>query len=118
MPESDKESPDDSKQDDLDRLNDICSFLSTEPTNITARLGHRNEGSIRLLKVKFGDINNKSRLLMYATKLMSFHNYTGTDSRLYMTPDLTLTQRNENKKLQNELRIRKDNGEQGLMIRG
>ena len=35
-----------------------------------------------------------------------------------MALDLTPTQRRENKKLQNDLRMRKDNGEQGLMIRG
>ena len=59
----------------------------------------------------------KKRLLRYATKLKSFHKYTRKDSTLYMTQDLTLTQRLENKRLQNELKIRKDNGEQDLMIR-
>ena len=49
--------------------------------------------------------------------LKSFHKHTGKDSRFYMTPDLTPTQRLEDKKLHNELRMIKDNGEQGLMIR-
>ena len=55
LPESDKERPDECKQD-LEKINDICTFLSPEPTNITnaVRLGHKNEGSTRLLKVKIG----------------------------------------------------------------
>ena len=120
LPESDNERPDERKQEDLDKLNDICKFLSTLPINVTnaVRLGRRNEGSTRLLKVKLGDIYDKKRLLRYITKLKSFHKDTGRDSLLYMTPDLTPSQRLENEKLQNELRMKKDNGELGSMIRG
>ena len=41
LPESDKESPDKCNQGELQKLNDICTFLSTEPTKITTavRLG-------------------------------------------------------------------------------
>ena len=45
LPQSDKESPDEHKQEDLDKLNDICTFVSTEATNITnaVRLGCRKD---------------------------------------------------------------------------
>ena len=35
LTESDKKRPDERKKVDLDKLNDICTVLSTEPTRIT-----------------------------------------------------------------------------------
>ena len=64
---------------DLDKLNVMCTVLSTEPTNIAIaiRYGCGNEGCTWLLNVKLEDVYNRIRQPLNATKLTYFHKYSG-----------------------------------------
>ena len=77
------------------------------------RLGKREEGRNRLLKVVVDSVKSKRRVLQGAKKL---HDNT-TWSNIYITPDHTPKERQTYKDLREELRRRTENGEQRLVIR-
>ena len=80
----------------------------------TVRLGKIIEGRSRLLKVHLCNLQHKRLLLSNAKKLKGL---SGVHQKIYITPDLSLKERQDNKLLREELLRRKRNGESELIIR-
>ena len=72
-----------------------------------------NSSRPRLLLVEMGDISIKRSILKQATKLRKSSKW----SDIYISPDLTPKEHSHNKKLRDELKMRKDAGEKDLCIK-
>ena len=72
----------------------------------------RGDGKARLLKIMFHDLQIKREVLGKAKLLKS-----GKHSGIYINPDLTPEQRIKDKALRDELKLRRNNGEEGLVIK-
>ena len=97
-------------------VTDIANIIDAGPVeilNITC-LGKKLDDKPRLLKVQLRTLQQKHRILLYAKKLRET---SGTFQRVYVTPDLSLNERQENKRLHDELFQRKNAGEKDLIIR-
>jgi len=79
----------------------------------TVRLGKKIEGRSRLLKVHLCNLQHKRLLLSNAKKLKSL---SSTFQKIYITPDLSLKERQDNKLLREELLRRRSNSEHDLVI--
>ena len=77
------------------------------------RLGKKEEDRTRLLKVTLESVKNKREILMKAKKLREAERW----ERVFVTPDLTPKERQQNKELREELKQRTKDGEEGLVIR-
>ena len=100
------------------QIKGICYELKVKGLEIieTKRLGNTSNQTTnkpRPLLIKFKTIEQKRELLSKAKHLRQSKVYKS----IFISPDLTLQERNENKKLIDELRQRKANGETGLVIR-
>lgn len=84
----------------------------TKPTNII-RIGRATGDRPRLMKATFHSPELRDEILRKGKFLRNSTNFP----RSYINPDLTITQRQENKSLRDELRQRKAVGEK-VMIRG
>ena len=124
LPESKKETPEERKQDDLDKVRKIVEKIMpvTETQGIEfenpVRLGQFRIGSNvkpRLLKVSVSSEETKNAILRKAYKLNQ--GTTNADERVYINHDLTPKQREAEKELRKELRTRREGGEEDLMIR-
>ena len=93
----------------------IENGLDVEQVEIQSivRLGKKIEGKSRLTKVTLDSVKSKRELLNNAKKLRNSEKW----GRVYITPDLSPHEREENKKLREELRKRRNEGESGLVIR-
>ena len=76
------------------------------------RLGKRFEDKCRPLLVGVEDLSHKTTVLSHAPSLWHHTQYKD----IYIAPDLTKFQRKKNRKLVNELKCRKANGENNLVI--
>ena len=77
------------------------------------RLGPEKEGKWpRPIKVTFEDIKVKREILA-KSKLLNKGKY----KNVYINPDLTPNQRQHDQKLRNELKKRRDDGEENLYIK-
>jgi len=66
------------------------------------------------LKVQLHNLQHKRLLLSNAKKLRGL---SGNFQKIYITPDLSLKERQDNKVLWDELLRRRSNGKRGLIIR-
>ena len=80
----------------------------------TVRLGKIIEGRSQLLKVHLCNLQHKSLLLSNAKTLKGL---SGVHQKIYITPDFSLKERQDNKLLLEELLRRKRNGKSELIIR-
>jgi len=120
MKESRKENNIDREIEDKENCADLVKrSLKIEGCEIekTIRPGKRydNERNHRPLLVVMKERNMKYEILTNASKLKNVPNENHRE--VYITPDLTLKQREENKKLREELKRRRENGE-NVYIRG
>ena len=122
LPESDASDIEDKKSDDIDKVKSIFSNLEVDYTEISkpTRLGKKmktDDGKERprLLRVRVGDVNVKRQALAKAKELKNESNSIW--KKVYITPDLTFKEREENRKLRLELNTRRDKGEEDLIIR-
>jgi len=101
---------------DTNIVGDIANKIGIESIDIatTMRLGEKIEGRSRLLKVHLRNLQHKRLLLSNAKKLKGL---SGDLQKVYITPDLSRKDRQENKLLREELFRRRSNGELGLIIR-
>ena len=86
--------------------------LSVKVTNCF-RVGRAVTGKHRLLIVTLDDEETKWDIIRQASQLRHSDRWP----RVYLTPDLTRSEREEGRKLREELKKRRDNGEQNLTIR-
>ena len=77
------------------------------------RLGKKMQDKNRLMKVTVGSVKTKREILSNTKKLKNAENW----SRVFITPDLTPKERDRSRTLREELKRRKDEGEEGLVIR-
>jgi hypothetical protein len=121
IPESDKNEREDKQQDDiqavLNIVQRICPGLEKEPITEPVRLGRVNVGSKpRLLKVKVKSLEVKKEILKNARQLNKGD--TAQEKRIYINPDQTPAERQQNKDLRQELKRRIGEGERDIGIRG
>ena len=89
------------------------NISGTEITNYI-RLGQTNPYKPRPLLITVKDIEKRQALLINGKNLRSSTTYF---KDVYISPDYTPKEREQNKKLVEELRYRRNNGEDNLMIR-
>ncbi len=78
-------------------------------------MAEKNDEKPRLLKIRLRSPKVKRKILNKAKELKESE--IEHIKKIFITPDLTPAERDENKKLRNELQRRKDAGESGLGIR-
>lgn len=115
--------PESSKQDGKERMDEDKEKIKTMmkdgmtiedvTINSIVRLGKREEGKTRLLKVVVDSVKCKRALLLKAKKLRE----TDTWKKVFITPDYSPKERQINKELRDQLKKRMEDGEEGLVIR-
>ena len=76
------------------------------------RVGRRREERPRLLIVSVDDLDTKHEILRHARDLRGIDNY----GNIFITPDLTKSEREQGKKTRDELARRREAGEKDLVI--
>ena len=118
LPESEALVAKDRTEADVSSFSSICEeVLQVEGCEVESccRLGKRVEGKNRLVKVTVKSVSMKRSVLQEARKLRQSED--AILKKVYITPDLSVKDREVQKKLQKELRERRDNGEENLVIR-
>ena len=109
--------PDNQRMDkDLQQVSDLFKSEFGVPDNSASRptrLGAPKSNKPRLLRVEIKDLAAKRQILRNATKLRASSKW----SNVYVSPDLTPKEREQNKLLREELRSRKAAGEKDLYIK-
>ena len=104
------------RKEDIEEVIKIGKELGCEPEVKEAiRLGKRVDGRTRLLKIVVEEFKDKRMLLSKSVKLRESDSEAWKN--VFITPDQTYKQRQENKELRNELYERTQKGEENLVIR-
>ena len=100
---------------DTKSVADIAKSIDAGPVEIVniIRLGKKLDGRPRLMKVQLSNLNQKRKILSNAKKLRES---SSSFQKVYVTPDLSLNERRENKRLRDELLQPKKDGEKDLII--
>lgn len=106
---------------DVETFTNLCTQQLGIPrdnfeVNETIRVGAQEANKPRALIVKLKSLNSKVNILKKAPTL---RNYAVPNStlKIYIAPDLTMKQREFQKELRDELKIRRENGEQVIIKR-
>ena len=103
------------RKEDIEEVIQIGKELGCEPEVKEAiRLGKRVDGRTRLLKIVVEEFKDKRMLLNKSVKLRESDSEAWKN--VFITPDQTYKQRQENKELRNELYERTQKGEENLVI--
>ena len=114
--------PESDKQTNIERRNNdaavFCNIIREEfKLNIkvasTTRLGRFDASRNRPLLVTLEDMETKREILGHAKELRQSESW----GNIYISPDLTPTERERDKKLRTELKQRRDDGERDIIIR-
>lgn len=113
--ESDKEDSKDRKAHDTKMVHKVLAAIEVEDVEIQSvvRLGKRDPFGDRLMKVSLGSVKQKSESLRNAKKLRNTNKW----KEVYITPDMTPKEREQSKILRAELKRRREEGEERLVIR-
>ena len=118
VPESHAEESSSRVADDIKLITDITKAIGVDNVEVvnTDRLGQRKNSSSggRLLRVQVSNLNTKKHILSNAKKLRNVKHEP--IKGVYITPDLSIKERNAQKALRDELKRRKDAGEANLKI--
>ena len=117
LKESEQQSMDQRKNEDLQLFKDVLKELKTENVNIKSvtRIGEKANERPRLTKVVLANAVEKRDVLKGAKSLRNSKNEAFKN--IYINPDLTKHAREEGKKLRDELARRKHTGETNIAIR-
>ena len=121
VPESKSGDTDVRKEEDQTQVHRILQHLDVQisPSDIeqAVRLGKKTDGQERprLLKIKLSRVEPKKQTLSRAKKLKDSKNECYNS--VFISPDLTFQEREENRRLRNDLKARRDNGEENIIIR-
>ena len=115
-PESDSGSLEDRARHDAARVDELLREIGASETNISnvRRVGRKRKDGSRLLLLRVADPDGRRRIL---SKSKSLRN-SSSMSRVFVKPDLTPMQQAQEKKLRDELRDRRANGEDVVIFRG
>ena len=107
---------DERRWDDEDKLKKVLSFLNIDETSFTAvsRIGRPTNGKPRLLRVKMRSVELKKRTLVSSKKLRSSESYR----HVYINPDYTKNEQEVQKKLREDLKRLRANGDDVIIFRG
>jgi len=102
-------------QTDKLRFQELCSVVFKMDISLTktVRLGKRTEDKPRPLLVCLSDESEKAEILSRSGMLRKQEQY----SRVYVAPDRTKFERQKHRKLVDEMKHRRQNGEKNLAIR-
>ena len=115
LPEQEGESVAEKTENDIKLFKEVIKegmSLIVRPTK-AFRAGRKVEGKPRLLIVSLENVDTKVELLKMAPQLR----HLTTWKRIYVTPDLPKKERDEGKRLREELSNRRQAGEENLAIR-
>jgi len=109
------EEPLDSHHTDADTFLELCKVSFDLDINITkaVRLGQKLNEKTRSLLVKVDNEESQKQILALAPKLR----FSKTWSKVYIQPDMSPKEREAHKKLYEQLKRRKNQGERNLIIR-
>ena len=116
LPEPEASQQSDRIAKDISKFENIVTDeLKIEGVRVTkaVRLGLRKDNRPRLLLITMDCERNKWKILSQSTKLRASRKW----KEVYICPDLTAKERELNKKLRDELKRRKANGEKNVMIK-
>ena len=99
------------KVDEL--FEELCNFEDSVVSSVY-RIGKINSSRPRLLKIICRDVNSKRSLLSKSKYLRDSIDF----KNVYLNPDLTPIQQKENKRLREELKARRDRGEDVFIRHG
>ena len=112
---------DGSVEDCMEHYLNFCEELVTklwmdeeEDFNQPVRIGRSNNNSPHLLRLKCKSLEQRSRILRSSRALRRFPEF----QNVFVNPDRTPMQQAAHKVLQNDLKMRKQNGEDVMIFRG
>lgn len=117
VPESESETAEERKDEDLTKVDEIMRDIGCPDikSDSAVRLGKATGDRIRLLKVRVPTTGEKHIALNKARLLRQ--SQVEAHRRIYISPDLTPEARLQGKRLREQLKARRDQGETGLVIR-
>ena len=116
IPESDKQDPQERTREDTDFVMDVFQAMEIEDRDLIEkciRIGRKVSGRSRLTRVTLKHQGTKGNILRKSRALEN----TDQFSEVYIRPDLTRLQRTEQRVLREELKSRRDKGEDNIFIR-
>ena len=117
FPEKDQGPVEERKKWDRSKVEDLvkrlCNFNGEVISSIN-RIGKANSSKPRLLRVVCRDVDTKYSLIRNAKNLRQLPDF----NRIFLNPDLTPIQQNESKYLREELKTRRNRGEDVKIHRG
>ena len=117
LQEKEEGSVEERKKWDAERVDDLFRELNDFTCSVVSsvyRIGKINSSGPRLLKVVCRDVDSKRSLLRKSKDLRD----SVTFKNVYVNPDLTPMQQKENKRLRQELRSRRELGEDVIIRQG
>ena len=116
IPELKDGTPEERSTHDHNKTNQMMQELKIGQVTITksVRIGKRVTGKDRMLLLTIDDFATKKRILGEAKNLRKSNQWEG----VFISPDLTPSEREEGKKLRDELRTRRARGERVIIRRG
>ena len=116
LPEPVAGSPDERKAEDKDAILRVAQSCGADLSNMKelSRIGKINGSRPRLLLVKCKDTRQKFDVLRLSKNLRKNSNFRN----VYINPDLTVTERNRDRQLREELRQRRSKGEDVFIKHG
>lgn len=116
FPETNEGSVEDRRKADKENLTELLEQMELPEIDIenVARLGKPRSGSSRLLKFRTSTKDEKRRILKNASSLRNEEKYKS----VYLSSDLTPFQQATEKALRNELKDRREKGEDVVIHRG
>ena len=115
LPEETEGSPKDKAEKDEQKFKEMIREsmkMNVHPSK-SFRVGKKIEGKDRLLIITVESVDVKQDILRSATELRNTEEWRN----VFITPDMTRQEREEGKRLRDELKRRRDAGQTGLVIR-
>ena len=107
--------------DDEHKVRSIFRKLQVQEPDVksVSRLGKKQDGNVRPVKVVFGSERNKQAIMNRVKSLRISKQQDDTEvlKDIHIAPDMTQRQREERRGLMKELEKRKQEGEKDLVIR-
>lgn len=117
VPESQKEDVEERRDEDIESADEIMAEIGCSDIKIETaiRLGKVTEGKTRLLKVRLPSSTKKRVALSNAKRLRQ--SSSDTLKKVFISPDLSPEAREDGRKLRQQLKVRREQGELNLVIR-
>ncbi|XP_052786446.1 uncharacterized protein LOC128221863 [Mya arenaria] len=117
LPESSAEEPEERNKEDMGSVGELLKIIGiTEEAVVEKcmRIGKKEDDKTRITKIIVNSVETKKAILKDAKRLKNETIY----KEVFIGPDLTKMEREEQFNLRKELRDRKGNGEKDIFIRG